>query len=121
MKKSTYNLKLKRTLNLLDNKFKYEVVYLLLQKEMRFGEIKDQIYIITQQLLTKILRQLEKDDLIIRKKYKGFPTKVEYRLTSFGRSLKPIIKSFLIFVEKNNYKINNQIKKKRTDSLYDYF
>lgn len=118
---SYYNKKLKRTLNLLDNKFKYEIIYFLLQREMRFGEIKVNIGPITQQLLTKLLRQLESNNFITRKKYSGFPRKVEYKLTPFGKSLKPIINSLLKWEEKNNIKINNQIKKKKLDSIYDYF
>ena len=119
--KNTVNFKLKRTLNLLDNKFKFEIIYLLLSTEMRFGEIKFTIDLITQQLLTKILRELENDNLILRKKYSGFPRKVVYSLTPFGRSLNPIIKSLLGWEEKNSIKINNQIKKRKLNSLYDYY
>ena len=119
--KNDYNKKLKRTSDLLDNRLKYEIIYFLLQREMRFGELKENLNTITQQLLTKLLRQLENHNLITRKQYNGFPRKVEYRLTAFGRSLKPVINSLLRWEEQNSIKINNQLKKKKPDSLYDYF
>jgi len=115
------NIPLKKTLKLLDNKFKYEIIYNLTLNKMRFGEIKENIATITQQLLTKQLKQLEKDNLIARKQYNGFPRKVEYSLTSFGRSLKPLINIMKKWEEKNIKLINKQLKKKKLYSLYDYY
>ena len=115
------NKKLIRTLDLLDNKFKFLIIYFLLQRPMRFGEIKENLNSITQQLLTKLLRLLERDNLLIRKRYNGFPRKVEYRLTSFGKSLKPIVSSLLKWEQKHHIKINKEIKKKKINTLYDYF
>lgn len=115
------NIPLKKILKLLDNKYKYEIIYNLTLNKMRFGEIKDNIATITQQLLTKQLKQLEKDNLIARKKYNGFPRKVEYSLTSFGQSLKPLINIMKKWEEKNIKLINKQLKKKKLYSLYDYY
>ena len=84
---------LQKALRILDHKFKYEIIYNLTLRKMRFGEIKVNISKITQQLLTKQLRQLEKDNIILRKKYAGFPRKVEYSLSQFGKSIKPILQS----------------------------
>ena len=115
------NIPLKKILKLLDNKYKYEIIYNLTLNKMRFGEIKENIATITQQLLTKQLKQLEKDNLITRKKYNGFPRKVEYSLTSFGQSLKPLINIMKKWEEKNIKLINKQLKKKKLYSLYDYY
>ena len=82
---------LKMTLNLIDNKFKFEIIYYLLQKKMRFGELKNNLITINQQLLTKLLKELEKDGIIRKKKFKGFPRKVEYSITTFGIIFKPSI------------------------------
>jgi|TARA_B100000809_G_scaffold264488_1_gene320467 DNA-binding HxlR family transcriptional regulator len=115
------NIPLKKILKLLDNKYKYEIIYNLTLNKMRFGEIKENIATITQQLLTKQLKQLEKNNLIARKKYNGFPRKVEYSLTSFGQSLKPLINIMKKWEEKNIKLINKQLKKKKLYSLYDYY
>lgn len=115
------NIPLKKILKLLDNKYKYEIIYNLTLNKMRFGEIKENIATITQQLLTKQLKQLEKNNLIARKIYNGFPRKVEYSLTSFGQSLKPLINIMKKWEEKNIKLINKQLNKKKLYSLYDYY
>jgi len=46
---------------------------------------------ITQRMLTKQLRELESDQLILRKVYPQVPPKVEYSMTEYGLTLAPII------------------------------
>jgi DNA-binding HxlR family transcriptional regulator len=46
---------------------------------------------ITQRMLTKQLRALENDRLIIRKVYAEVPPRVEYTLSEIGESLRPVI------------------------------
>ena len=46
---------------------------------------------ITQRMLTKQLRALEEDKLVIRKVYAEVPPRVEYRLSEVGESLRPVI------------------------------
>ena len=46
---------------------------------------------ITQRMLTKQLRALEQDRLVIRKVYAEVPPRVEYRLSETGESLRPVI------------------------------
>ena len=120
-KKIFYQKPLQKTLKLLDNKFKFEIIYNLSLNKMRFGELKNNIVQITQQLLSKHLKELEKDNLIIRKQYKGFPRKVEYSLTKFGHTLVPLLHEIKKWEDKNIRLINKQLKKKRIDSLYDYY
>lgn len=58
---------------------------------IRFGELKRNLSPITQQMLTKQLRELEKDNLINRKVFDVVPPKVEYSLTEFGWSFEPVL------------------------------
>ena len=120
-KKNLPNKPLKKILYLFDNKFKFEIIYLLVIKKRRFGELKIEIENITQQLLTKVLKDLVRDRIIDRNQYNGFPRKVEYSLTPFGNTLKPIINIMFKWEEKNIKTINKHLKKKKMDSLYDYY
>ena len=76
MSQKKINYPLKNTLNLLDNKFKFEIIFYLTQNKMRFGEIKSSLLHINQQLLAKLLKQLEKDKLIKKKNSKDFQKKL---------------------------------------------
>ena len=120
-KKNNNFLPLKTILNLLDNRFKFEIIYYLLKKKLRFGEIKYSLSDINQQLLTKLLKQLEKDKLIKKKQFRGFPRKVEYEISTFGLLLKPLIDNIYKWEEKNKKVLLKYIKSKRNNSLYDYY
>ena len=119
--KNIYNKPLKKALNLINNNYKIEIIYNLSLNKMRFGEIKANLNFIRQQLLTKQLRELERDNLIKRKKFDGFPKKVEYSLTPLGISLKPIINSIIKWEKNHSKELNKLIKKKKLETIFDYY
>ena len=118
-KKKLYPLK--NILNLLDNKFKFKIIFYLTQNKMRFGEIKSSLFDINQQLLVKLLKQLEKDKLIKKKEFKGFPKKVEYSITLFGLLFKSLVDNMQKWEEKNQKILVKNTNKKNVKSLYDYY
>ena len=118
-KKNLYPLK--NILNLLDNKFKFKIIFYLTQNKMRFGEIKSSLFNINQQLLVKLLKQLEKDKLIKKKEFKGFPKKVEYSITLFGLLFKSLVDNMQKWEEKNQKILVKNTNKKNVKSLYDYY
>ena len=118
-KKKLYPLK--NILNLLDNKFKFKIIFYLIQNKMRFGEIKSSLFNINQQLLVKLLKQLEKDKLIKKKEFKGFPKKVEYSITSLGLLFKSLMDNMQKWEEKNQKVLVKNTNKKNVKSLYDYY
>lgn len=62
---------------------------------MRFGELHRMIPDISQKMLTVTLRTLEEDGLVSRKVYAQIPPKVEYSLTTRGKSLLPHLNSLI--------------------------
>ncbi len=58
---------------------------------MRFSELQRHLVSINQRLLTKQLRDLEEDGLVIRHVYPVIPPKVEYSLSDEGRELQDLI------------------------------
>lgn len=55
--------------------------------KMRHAEIKRQMAGVTQRMLTKTLRSLERDGLLIRRELDQVPPHVEYELTPLGMGL----------------------------------
>ena len=79
------------SLGVIGGKWKGVILYHLLSDTIRFNELRRQIPGVTQRMLTKQLRELEGDDLIVRKVYAEVPPKVEYSMSEYGRTLEPII------------------------------
>ena len=81
------------TLDLIDGKWKGVILFHLQAGTQRFGELRRRMPGITQRMLTKQLRALEDDKLVIRKVYAEVPPRVEYTLSDIGESLRPVIET----------------------------
>lgn len=81
------------TISVIGGKWKAIILHHLVQDTRRFNELRRLMPDITQRMLTRQLRELEKDGIISRKIYAQVPPKVEYALTDFGRSLEAVLKS----------------------------
>jgi len=75
--------------------------HLLEDDVLRFNELRKKIPNVTQKMLTRQLRELEEDQLILRKVYAVVPPKVEYRLSTLGTSLAPILVALKQWGDKN--------------------
>ena len=95
----TYGCPVEVTLEVIGGRWKSVVLYHLLSRTQRFGELRKLLPGITQRMLTLQLRELESDGVIHREVYREVPPKVEYSLTEFGRSLEPILRSMLAWGE----------------------
>ena len=74
-----------RAVYFLGGKWKIRILFSLLQrKKIRFGELKKGLKTITQQMLSKQLKELEADGIVNRKVIQVMPPNVEYSLTEFG-------------------------------------
>lgn len=79
-------------LQLVGAKWKLLIVKELLNKEMRFVELKKKLGC-TSKVLIACLKDMEDDGLVVREEYEGQPPKVEYYLTDIGYTLRPVIES----------------------------
>ena len=90
---------------LIGGKWKMPLMHIIQSGPKRFGELRRTLSPITEQMLTKQLRELESHDLISRKDFQTIPPRVEYTLTEFGQSLSGIINQYQAFGENNKSKI----------------
>lgn len=68
---------------------------------MRTAEIRRCVDGVSEKMLIQTLRKLEAFGLVSRKSYPELPPRVEYRLTTLGRSLARLAGLFGRWVEKN--------------------
>ncbi len=79
------------TLEIIGGKWKGSILYNLLDGTRRFNEIKRMFPGLTQRVLTRLLRELERDGVVHREVYAEVPPKVEYSLTEYGRTLETLL------------------------------
>ena len=96
----------------LGGKWKIRILFnLFFKKKVRFGELKKILSKVTQQMLSKQLKELEQDGLVNREVKQIMPPKVEYSLTVFGTSLIPILKSLSNWNSQNSRTISLKLNK----------
>lgn len=84
----------KYALNILNGKWKFAIVWELGQCEfLRFNELQRKLDGISNLMLSKSLQELEESKIIHRHQYNEIPPRVEYSLTSLGKSLSVVIQS----------------------------
>lgn len=88
---SGLNCPVDATLRLIGGKYKALILWHLIGGTLRYGELHKMIPQATSKMLTQQLRELERDNLLSREVYPVVPPKVEYSLTSLGKSLQPIL------------------------------
>ena len=79
------------TLEIVSGRWKMQIIALLCNGEFRYSELEKGLPKITPRMLSKELKDLEQNDLIIRKVYDTIPVKVSYQLADYGYTLVPLI------------------------------
>jgi DNA-binding HxlR family transcriptional regulator len=79
------------TLSVIGGKWKPLILWHLLERKMRFGELQKSLESISQKILANELKSLEKSGIVHRKLYHQVAPKVEYWITAHGLSLRPVL------------------------------
>jgi DNA-binding HxlR family transcriptional regulator len=74
-------------ISLVGDKWTVMIVMTLRERSRRFNELKRAVGGISQQMLTRTLKALERDGLVTRTVHATVPPQVEYELTALGHSL----------------------------------
>ncbi|NJN56794.1 MAG: helix-turn-helix transcriptional regulator [Leptolyngbyaceae cyanobacterium SL_5_9] len=90
MVEKQYGCPVEFTLDKIGGKWKCVILWWLRRGTKRFGELMQLMPGISRKVLTTQLRELEADGLIGRQVFQETPPRVEYSLTAFGETLRPI-------------------------------
>ncbi|MBV8722370.1 MAG: helix-turn-helix transcriptional regulator [Candidatus Eremiobacteraeota bacterium] len=96
---------LTKTMDVIGGKWKSVALFYMLERPRRFNEIKRLMPSITQRMLTLQLRELERDGLITRTVFPEVPPRVEYALTTLGRTLEPILDLLCAWGERHSQQV----------------
>lgn len=80
-----------RTLEFLSGKWRPMVIFWLMDGPLRFNELQRRLGGITHRSLSKTLKEMEADGLVLRRDYGEIPPRVDYSLSDRGRSLRPVL------------------------------
>ena len=86
-------LAMREILNRVGDKWSVLIVGILGDGPRRFSDLKRSIEGISQRMLTLALRGLERDGLVTRTVYATIPSRVDYELTTLGRTLLEPVKA----------------------------
>lgn len=82
------------TLQFISGKWKSVILYHIFKNNvLRFSELQAKLPYVSKRMLAKQLSELETDGIVAKRVYPVIPVKTEYRMTTFGESLRPAIKA----------------------------
>ena len=79
------------TMDVLRSKWTVEILTAILCGSTRFKDIPTAVHWLSDKVLTERLRQMVDDRLIEKYECRGYPPRVEYRLTDHGKRLYVIV------------------------------
>jgi DNA-binding HxlR family transcriptional regulator len=76
--------------------------------ELRFTRLRERVGPVSQKMLTKTLRDLERDGLVTRRVHAVVPPRVDYRLTPLGDGLSESFCGLFVWAEAHVDEIHRQ-------------
>ncbi len=82
----------------LTGKWSMYIIYLLTKGPIRFNELQRQMpEAMTHTTLSRQLKMLEEEGLIVRTEYAQVPPKVEYSLSEIGEKFQPVLNALAVW------------------------
>jgi len=105
---------IKDSMSILSGKWKLHILgTLMLQDKLRFMELQRALGTISAKVLSKELRDLELNQLILRREIDGAIVAVEYEISPFGITLTPVIQALANWGNTYRQEITQQVEKNK--------
>ncbi|MBE1491720.1 winged helix-turn-helix transcriptional regulator [Plantactinospora soyae] len=95
----------RQILDRIADKWSLLVIALLDRRSLRFTELRREVDGISQRMLARTLRHLERDGLVTRTVYPTVPPRVDYELTPLGATLHETIRALVSWTETHQNEI----------------
>lgn len=102
---SREDCEVRQILDRVADKWSLLVIALLDKRSLRFTELRRQIDGISQRMLARTLRHLERDGLVSRTVFPTVPPRVDYALTPLGATLHETIRALVTWTETHQNEI----------------
>ena len=112
------------SMEIIQGRWKMSIIALLCNGEFRYSELEKGLPKITPRMLSKELRALEINGLILRTVYDSLPLKVTYKLADYGYTLIPLIIELTncdILYGQDKSKCASHIGNKRLQAVLDTY
>ncbi|MEM6634506.1 MAG: helix-turn-helix domain-containing protein [Pseudomonadota bacterium] len=80
------------TVDVIGGKWKPGIVFRLQNRTYRFSALKREMPWISERVLIRQLKELEADGVVTRKDCRKVPPRVEYALSDYGQTLRPLLR-----------------------------
>lgn len=100
---------------LLQGKWTILIMHYLSEGPLRFNQLLRMLPDMTHATLSKQLKQMEQNGMVIRKEYPQVPPKVEYRLSDIGAEFLPVLDSLEQWGDKYIRYMNQTVQQPKTE------
>ena len=104
------------SLYVIGGKWKLPIIIALLENPQRFRELQRSLEGITPKVLSKELKELELNAFIVRTVYDTMPVTVEYRLTEYSQTLRPVLDALRTWGEQHRARLKATAKAHRENT-----
>ena len=107
------------SLYVIGGKWKLPIIIALVEGPRRFRELQRLLEGVTPKVLSKELKELELNAFVVRTVYDTTPVTVEYRLTEYSLTLRPVLDALRGWGEQHREHIRAQAKASREREKHD--